>query len=337
MYNPSHEQPPAPSAGPNPYTTPPATPNPYNPYVAGDPYAPTTMSQHPLAGIQGYPGQQPPGAMPMPPATPQIHTPPRKRRSGISIAIALLALLALIGGGIGFVAYSNNQNGTHASATVTAQTQQATIRARAASTAQFYATGTAIATHYPFSNRLILNDPLKDDSHIAQYGWDNDGTNCLFANGFYHAISVKINTYFSCAALRTNFTNFTFQVQMNIQQGGNGAQGGLIFRGVENNAQFYILFIDTLGNYELDISVNASGSNDRTLQQGKFSNFHTGFNQLNTLGVVANGSSISLYINQQKETLLTDGTYSTGEVGFLSSYGSSKTDVAYRDAQVWLL
>lgn len=340
-----------PSTGPNPYTNPatppppsPVTgPNPYDPYVPDDPYAPTMMSRNSLGGqpYTSYPPQGPAypqqGSIGAPPPPALANAAPQKRGRGMSVLIAVIALIVIAGGLIGFVAYSNNQNNTHALATATTQAQALSQQARTTATAQARATATAIASIYPFSTRLVLDDPLTNDSHASQYGWDNDGTYCLFANGSYHAVSNKANYYYTCGAGRTSFTNFTFQVQMTIKQGGNGAEGGLIFRGVENNSQYYILFIDSQGNFNLDIAVNSKGANDRTLQQGQLAHFLTGFNQANTLGIVANGSQISLYVNDKREFQVNDTTYTTGQVGFLASYGSSNTDVIYNNVKVWQL
>ena len=340
-----------PGAGLNPYTNPatppppgPVTgPNPYDPYAPDDPYAPTMMSRNPPGGqpYTAYPPQGPvyprqgPVSAPPPPA-PQ-NPAPQKRGRGMTVLIAVIALIVIAGGLVGFVAYSNGQNNTHAIATATAQAQTLSQQARATATTQARATATAIASTYPFSNNLVLNDPLTNDSHVTQYGWDNDGTYCFFANGSYHAVSNQANFYYTCGAGRTSLTNFTFQVQMTIKQGGSGAEGGLIFRGIENNSKYYILFIDTQGNYMLDIAVNSKGSNDRTLQQGQLGNFISGFNQANTLGIVANGSQIALYVNGKKEFQVSDTTYTTGQVGFLASYGSSNTDVIYNNVKAWQL
>lgn len=349
-YSNPYGPPSGPGTGSNPYTNPatppppgPATgPGPYNPYAPDDPYALTMMSQRPV-GTQGYttyppqgsmyPQQQRPISAP-PPIAPTSSAPP-KRGLGMTVLIAVIALIVIAGGLIGFVAYNNNQNSTHA--TATAQAQTLSQQARATATSRAVATATAIASTYPFSNKLVLADPLTNASHVSQYGWDNDGTNCFFANGSYHAVSNQANYYYTCGAGRTSLTNFTFQVQMTIKQGGNGAQGGLIFRGIENNSRYYILFVDTQGNFALDISVNSKGANDRTLQQGLLANFLTGFNRVNTLGIVANGSQISLYVNGKKEFQVSDTTYTTGQVGFLASYGSSNTDVIYNNVKVWQL
>jgi hypothetical protein len=347
-YSNPYTPPSGPRTTPNPYTDPamppgPVTgPDPYNPYLPEDPYAPTMMSRN-APGAQGYTAY--PGPRPTYPVPPGLHsTPPpagspspRRRGRGVFVLLILLVVLLVAGGLSGLLAYNTHQNDIHATATATARAQSATRQARATATAQVLATATTIASTYPFSNRLVLNDSLTNDSHISQYGWDNDGTNCFFANGSYHTVSDQANYYYTCGAGRTSLTNFTFQVQMTIRQGGDSAEGGLIFRGIENNSQYYILFIDTQGNFSLDIAVNSKGANDRTLQQGLLTNFLTGLNQVNTLGIVAMGSQISLYVNQKKEFQVSDSTYPTGQIGFLASYGTSKTDVIYNNVRAWQL
>jgi len=346
-YGPGPYQPYGPPSGPrtapNPYTNQ-ATPLPpgpvtgsqaYNPYTPEDPYAPTTMSRN-APGARGYTSYPPQGPTYPGPSGPGS-APPRRRRGGAAVLLALLALLIVGGGLFGLISYTNHQSDIHATATATARAQSATHQALATATGQARATATTIASTYPFSNTLLLSDPLTNDSHISQYGWDNDGTNCFFANGSYHAVSDQANYYYTCGAGRTSLNNFTFQVQMTIKQGGDGAEGGLIFRGIENNSQYYILFIDTQGNFSLDIAVNSKGANDRTLQQGQLTNFLSGLNQVNTLGIVATGNQISVYVNQKKEFQVNDSTYPAGQIGFLASYGTSKTDVIYNNAKAWLL
>ena len=264
-----------------------------------------------------------------------MNQPPRQRSRSMGVLIAVIALLVIVGGIFGIVLFNNHQAAAaHDNATATARIFATT---QAAATAGAQATMTAVASTYPFSNNLVLNDPLTDSSHSSQYGWDDSGSHCFFSAGSYHAFSDKSNTFYTCAATRENFTNFTLQVQMTIKTGGTAAEGGLIFRGNENNAQFYVLFIDTRGNYELDISVNSDGANDRTLQKGTVAGFHSGLNQVHTLAVVANGPQITLYVDQNKVTEATDSTYSGGQIGFIGTYGTSNADVAYNNAKVWQL
>ena len=88
-----------------------------------------------------------------------------------------LVLLIVLGGVIfGVVIPSQNAQTNNAHATATAQahlnaTAQANTLATAVSgtaTANANATATVIASHYPFSSTLVLDDPLYDNSHPGE-------------------------------------------------------------------------------------------------------------------------------------------------------------------------
>jgi hypothetical protein len=240
----------------------------------------------------------------------------------------------VVGGILGLVLYNNHQTGvTNANSTATAQVQ-ATGTAQATANAQ--ATATYVKTHYPFSTNLVLNDPLKDSSGVAKYGWDTDG-GCAFADGAYEATESKTNFILPCAAENPTFSNFTFEIQMAIKTGGNGANGGVFFRANMSSDALYVLFLDTEGKYELDTRANSSGSSTITLKSGQVSNFATGFFQVHTIGIVANGSQITVYIDQNQVAQTTNTTYTSGQIGVISEYGSSSTTVAYTNAKVWQL
>lgn len=266
--------------------------------------------------------------------------PPAKKSNARIIIISVIALLLVVGGVLGGVIYNNHQTTVHNNdATATAQIQAqttGTAQAYASATVNAQATATYIQTHYPFSSNLVLNDPLKDNSGATKYGWDID-TGCTFTNGAYEATERQTNFILPCAAENTNFSNFTFEIQMTIKTGGTGAEGGVIFRANMNSYALYILFIDTDGNYSLDLRANSSGNSTRTLKSGQVPNFATGFFQVHTIGIVANGSQIMTYIDQNQVAKVTDATYSSGQIGVISDYGSSATTVAYSNAKVWQL
>lgn len=332
--------PPPPSTGPNPYGNPPTPmppstgPNPY-----GDPYAPTVMSQSQQSS-PAYPSYNPQPLMDTtpPPMAPGMQ-PQRRGRGGVIIAV-VIALVVIIGGSIfGVVAYNNNQATIHANATATAL---ANAHAQATSTAvtqaNISATATSIASNYPFSNNLVLSDPLVDNSKGVN--WDNkQSIGCFFSGSAYHVTENKSGFYNTCAALNTNYSDFTFESEMVIKQGGNGAAGGFIFRADENGSKYYRLSIDNTGSYFILVIVDTTGTggNARILKQGTASSFTTGFDQTNTLGIVARGSQYSFYVNGQPVTSFTDGTYSHGQIGFDVDYGTSATDVAFTNAKVWKL
>ncbi len=360
---------PQPPSGPNPYGNPPSGPNPYQnppsgpgsgtpnssygPYgpayapppptptptpdtggASYNPYDPTVMSQQNLgAGYPSYTPTPPPGIPPLPPSIQQ----PRRNNSR-TILIAVIALVVIVGGVLAVIFYNNHQQAVQqadATATVVGG-MTATASAQANATANAQATGTVVASHYPFSNNLVLNDPLTDDSHVGQYGWD-ENTSCSFSAGSYHTFEKTAQHFHLCVANTPTFANFTFEVQMAIKSGGATAQGGVLFRADLNNDRFYVLFLDTQGNYELDIQANQSGENTRVLRSGQVSGYATGFSQVHTIGIVAKGTQITLYVDQKQVTQVTDTTYTSGQLGVISSFGSSSTEVVYNNAKVWQL
>lgn len=359
----------APYGTPNPYAPPPP-PGPVqgmgqNPY---DPYAPTTLSQNPISNpgypnqvsspgypnqasnpgypsqvsspgypsqvsSPGYPAYNSQGGMMNTQTPPPMSAPqPQPRGRGMTVLISVIALIVIVGGIVfGAVAYNNNQQTLHANATSTAVAQaNASVTAVAAQ-------ATTIAKTYPFSNKQVLADPLVDTS--KGYGWDNDGKFCFFSGSAYHVADDQANTYSTCAAIQTDFTNFTFEAAMVIKGGGDGTQGGLIFRADENNNKFYRLAIDTTGSYFVLVSVDSTGTggNARQLKQGTASSFNTGFGATNILSIVARGDNYSFYVNQQLVGTFTDSTYAHGQIGFDVGYGTSKPDVVFTNAKVWQL
>lgn len=264
---------------------------------------------------------------PTPPGTPQ------QRNRTTLILVSVVALVLIIGGSIfGVTAYNNNQHTIQANNTATAQAQ---VNARVTATAQFQATATAIATTYPFSNKLLLSDPMVDNS--KGINWDNDGKYCFFSGSAYHATEPKSGVYSTCAALGSDYSNFTFETEMVIKQGGDGAAGGLLFRADENNSKYYRLSIDNNGNYFVLAIVDSTGTtgNARELKKGTASSFSTGLGTTNTLAIVARGSDYSFYVNKQLVTSFTDSTYSHGQIGFDVDYGTSSTELVFTNVKVW--
>ncbi len=300
----------------------------------------STAPQGPLSGYNMYmqPGVAVPPTSPMPPAQQ-----PKKRVTNRTLVLVAVILLLLIAASIfGVVAYNNNQATIHTAATATAQAHaRSTARAQATINAQATtaASATTMASTFPFSNNLVLNDQLSDNSHMAQYGWES-GTNCFFINGSYNARDPQPTSYVTCGAQNTNFANFTLQVQMSIQLGGPSALEGVFFRGNESAAQYYIFVVDSQGAYLFAVQNNGNGHNLRVLKEGQASGFTPGFGIVNTLGIVARGEQISVYVNNTQNPIFqyTDGSYTTGQIGFVASADSTgRTVDTYNDIKVWQL
>jgi serine/threonine protein kinase len=258
--------------------------------------------------------------------------PPVVRRipAGLSILLVVLAVLLFAGGG-GFIYYTTvyQSNLKHAQAT-SAAVVQLTGTAHAQATA-------AVENPYTHSGTLVLTDHLSDNS--KGYNWD-ENTNCAFKDGTYHAIAPNPQYGDYCIA-DASFDNFAYEVHMQILQGDGG---GINFRVTSTSVnQYYELFVYKNGYYELDvttqtISILASG-NSPAIKQG--------LNQINVIGVVAQGPKITVYINDQQVATANDSTFKSGRIGVEanpfgtdgnpSSSTGHPTEVAYSNVRVWTL
>ncbi len=274
----------------------------------------------------------------MPPAPQQ----PTRKMGGRTMLFSIIGLVLIVIGVLGVVFYNQSQTGIHnANATATAQTQAqaaGTAHAVATATGQAQATATAVRMHYPFSNTLVLNDPLSDNSGVAKYGWDV-GNGCAFSNGAYEVTETSAGFIQPCTAEKTNFTNFTFEIQMTIKSGGTGEDGGILFRADMNTDKLYLFLLGSDGTYSLGVRANSSGKSNRTLKSGTVSNFATGFDQVHTIGLVVNGTQMSIYVDQNlvNPNPISDPTYAGGQIGVVADYGTSSTTVDYNNARVWQL
>jgi serine/threonine protein kinase len=284
---------------------------------------------------------------------PKPSTPKSGRSRGRTMLLIGMVLL-VISGSLGLFSTINimrANNSTHATTTawanLTATAQayaiarayaRATAAAHAAATATAHAAATAtIIAENPDSylppGMLALYDPLSNNGQ--GYKWD-EGTNsggdgCKFVGGVYHAKEITPHYLHQCVAEATDFNNFTFEVRMTIIKGGGG---GIIFRADNATGKWYDLDISQSGQYSL-FRFDHFGAPVKTLASGFASAFKTGLNQTNLIAVVANRSTLDLYVNHQKITSTSDNTHSHGEIGVLADYPLA--EVVYSNAKVWTL
>lgn len=300
---------------PNPYGVPPQGPNPYA--------APAVPSPG------NYNAPPPPPQQYIPPVPQQYTPPPAKKRgrTGLIIGIIVLVVLIVLVGVVATLYQSGqNQLAVQATATTTAQAQ---ITATSVA-----ATATAVATTYPFSNKVLLNDPLSDNSKGMKWdtGTNQTGGSCQFTGQAYHARETQAGYFNTCFANQSHFSDFTFQVDMTIT---SGDRGGLLFRADSVNNKLYYLRLDQNGTYSLFLYVDNTGTNARSLDRGTATGFNAGLNQKNTVGVVARGNSIGLYVNKQLINTITDSTYTTGLIGLTAESNTSSTEVVYSNLMVF--
>ena len=243
---------------------------------------------------------------------------------------------------------------TQATATANAQAR-ATTNAFLTRTAQAYATATAqvVATattaEQMYANATsrtpVIDDPLIDNSR--GYYWTvgtlnvsatNIGT-CTFSGGAYHIIAFKgywivCGPYSGIPNSPNSFSDFAFQVQMKIIQGDTG---GIGFRMTNSNGG-YEFYITPEGSYTLFSHDPVPYSNTSTiLLHGSSSAIRTGLNQSNLIAVLAQGNTITLYVNNRYIGRVVDNTYNKGFV-VVSAYASiNQTEVLYSNAKVWTL
>ena len=302
-------------ASPNGITPPPPTPTVYGTQPSRT--APQNLYNTPLpAPNPPYP-PYPYSTLPITPLPPVRR---RSNRTGIIVGVILLLLL-LVGSGVFVFARSAAQN--------------AAFQAQATATARANAIASAVAARNPYTHTgtLAFVDPLSDNS--KGHRWSENATNCAFNSGAYHAIAPDARFSDYCMASNIDLSNFAFEVQMQVIKGDGG---GIDFRAQNTTTtnRYYDFFIFRNGSYELDM-VNNSVT---MLKSGTTLAVNQRLNETNLVAVVAQGTSIMVYVNHQLLATVTDSTYSHGQIGVeADTYGSNghPTEVVYSNAKVWTL
>ena len=302
-------------------SAPPPPPTNYGPqsYGAAPSYPPPTVPYDPYSAAP-------------PPPTPQR----RGNRPGLILGIVLLVVILIVGGLVALLLRGSQVTVTPAQATATAQATmaQATTLANATATAQVIAHATATATALQniytqaTSGTPALSDPLSNQDSNR---WDQ-GSLCVFNGGAYHVNESMPNNFAVCAAGTSNFQNFALQVEMVMNK---GDWGGIFFRSDSTVNNFYYWEVHQDGSYALKIYKNNSYLS--TLVSGTSTAFTTGLGPSNTMTLVAQGSTIALYINGKFVDTTTDTNFSSGEIGLTAGDDMQPTDVSFSNLKVWKL
>jgi hypothetical protein len=273
---------------------------------------------------------------------------PNGQRSPLLIACTLLLILMLLLGGslvlytTIYVPYRANSD---ARATAVAQATQvaqanATAFARQAATAAAIGHATAVAQAQLQNDytRITASPPYLSDSLQTPYVADWDiNSNCRFFGQAYHITSSTQKTIALCLAANTSLNNlrdFAFQIHMNILRGDGG---GIVIRADATASQNYLLKISAKGEFELDYYPDQTGKTAQTLASDSSTLLKTGFNQDNTICVIARGDTMNFYFNGQYATTVKDSSLASGRIGVTADDGTNATEVAYTQAQVWTL
>ncbi len=277
------------------------------------------------------PAQQPAVPVALPPSQQQLYaaapaaiTPPlpmqqrRHRLRGRSWLLIALVLLIIVAGVV--VAVERARPGT-------------TSGTPGLSTPSGGGPAIPYPSYLPGGGTLALYDQLHDNS--AGYQWDKyagKGQGCAFEGGTYHALETNPNFVFTCTANNTSLSNFAYEVQLTIIK---GDCGGILFRADTLNSKFYGFSICQDGSYTLFNFVDSTHSTVLASDITPIINNQPG--QSNLIDVVAYNSNLYLYVNKQFMAIVTDSTFSQGQIGVIAETIHHSTEVMFQDARVWSL
>jgi hypothetical protein len=291
----------------------------------------------------------------------QANKNPRRRTSTLYLTFLAVLVALLVVSSAGFFYYLGGRHSmTNVTATATARvnmfdtatavvrsaaTTSAVVQATETVNARKGATATAIAIsanpYPPYRGSLALNDPLVDNNQGHQWQVFSDGTtgnSCQFIDSAYHVVDAPQNGG-ACFATATNFSNFTYQVEMTFIKAGQSFDGGGIVIRSSGNTYYYFEVFES-GRYTF---VSCTGNDcSHTIADGLsqvIPSFHSGLNQSNTIAIEVNDFSFDLYVNG----VHIDGPVSDsnkisnhGMIGVFGAANDAATEVVYKDAKVWV-
>jgi hypothetical protein len=115
----------------------------------------------------------------------------------------------------------------------------------------------------------------------------------------------------------------------------SGYSGGVVFRANKGSSTFYYFRVGQDGSYDLRRYINPLIDNSSLLTSGTTPALTTGPHQSNLVAVVARGSYLSFYTNQQLIPSVNDPAYTHGQIGIVAYDQGSPATVSYRNARVW--
>jgi hypothetical protein len=258
----------------------------------------------------------------------------------------LIVLLGSSAGGVLFVTRRAQTTALNAAtATTRAGSIAATSAARATAVPQ-YITATALAQTAASSaalpdpyagGKLLLSDSLGGNRTGGSWFWQED-SHCVFNGGSYHVIDASSQYIQDCDLdTASELTNYAVEFKMAIVR---GDVGGIVFRDdpiFQQQDLAYMLVFDTRGNYQLLYYAN---QNPTRLAAGQSAAFRTGYNEVNTIGIVASGSTLTWYANGQQVGSLHNSSYNEGGIRlttwvYRGHRGNSET--VFSDLRIWTL
>src|SRR5436190_19758533 len=156
---------------------------------------------------------------------------------------------------------------------------------------------------------MTFSDPLHQEGKWISSISPSGGA-CQFTGRAYH-VSQQPNDYFVACHAKGTFSNFAFEVQLTITQ---GDCGGMAFRDYDYS-YYYFTFCEN-SSYVLYKYVNDIIT--QTLFSGHSIAIHTGQGHQNKMAVVADGSSMTFYVNEQQIHQVQDSGYAFGRIALVA-------------------
>ncbi|MEO8970997.1 MAG: protein kinase [Ktedonobacteraceae bacterium] len=271
----------------------------------------------------------------------------RQHKSISTSVIVLLVVLVLVLGGGGYLYFTkanpshSNQSNTTTGNVVSASSTTATsgvptapaVQPTTAPTIQ-PTTGGAPNSSNPYTNSgsLALNDPLTSNNLGWDTGINNHNASCQVTAQGFEVTQPALGFFHGCIAKNTDYTNFVYQVQMNMIA---GDYAGIMFCANKTQGTYYFFYIKPDGSYVLK---TVSGDQfTGTLISNSSSAILTGLPSTNTLAVVVQNGAISLYVNETKIDGVNDTTYTHGQIGVFTGNDTNSADTIFSNARVWQL
>jgi hypothetical protein len=200
--------------------------------------------------------------------------------------------------------------------------------------------------YFPKTGTPMVSDPMADNT--KGYGWaetsgpvgtdKNDVGGCAFTAGAYHVKrSMAGGEYCLAVAQGITFGSLAYQVKLTLTTGG---YTGIMFHFDPDKTSGYLFMIGIQQDYSL-YSFNYknpdSAKQYTLLRSGTNTVIKRGLKQTNTLAVIARGSIMSFYVNNQFVDVVSDTTYTNGQIGVYVEGGASGEEAAASDVQAWKL
>ena len=182
----------------------------------------------------------------------------------------------------------------------------------------------------PAKLTLIYSDDFND----SETGWGEvfePDTVRQYGGSRYHIIA-KGNDVFTWSKLGRDFADFVLEMDAAQDQGPSNNSYGLLFR-IEDEKHFYRFGISGDGFYFLDKSVASEWVPVIDWTESPYINRGQASNRLK---VTCAGSRITLHVNDQHLTTITDDSYDHGDIGlFAASFAEPNVHITFDNLKVW--